>query len=165
MHLQSRAISQQLQGDSNSRPLPLLSAAEVKSRVNLLAYVSKFVNLRKRGVNWFALCPFHKERHPSFAVRPDLGLWYCFGCGLGGDIFSFERHRTGCAFADAVRQVAQNAGLLSVCAADNADLIYELPSARRAKRGAYDGPTGGAGTLGPADGGRRRRPTSVHTKH
>ena len=124
MQVQSPTSSPQLQGASECRPLPLLSAAKVKRRVNLLAYVSKFVKLRKRGLNWFGICPFHRERHPSFGVRTDRQLWFCFGCQRGGDLFNFEMLRTGCAFPDAVREVARTAGLLSACAAGNGDLIY-----------------------------------------
>jgi hypothetical protein len=104
--------------------LPLLSARTVKARVRLLAYVSKYVRMKRRGRNWFGLCPFHRERHPSFGVRPDLDLWYCFGCGKGGDIFSFEMLRSECTFPQAIQRVAENAGLLSYCAAGNRNLLY-----------------------------------------
>jgi len=137
MRPQSRTLQSALQ---EVRSLPLLSAAKVKSRVNLLAYVSKFVKLRKRGGNWFGICPFHRERHPSFGVRADRQLWFCFGCQRGGDLFNFEMLRTGCSFAEAVRQVARNAGLLSVCAAGNAGLVYgrAFPKGHRPKACADD---------------------------
>jgi DNA primase len=116
-----------------NNPLPLLSARAVKARVRLLAYVSKYVHLKHRGRNWFGLCPFHKERHPSFGVRPDRELWFCFGCGKGGDVFTFEQCRSGCTFPEAVRRVAQNAGLLSYCAAENTGLVYGRTFPKRSR--------------------------------
>jgi hypothetical protein len=94
--------------------------------VCLVDYLSRRLpdRLKRRGANWFALCPFHAERHPSFAIRSDKDLFFCFGCRRGGDVFEFEMVRTGCSFAEAVRVVARHAGLLSECSAGNADLLY-----------------------------------------
>jgi hypothetical protein len=93
--------------------LPMLSAARVKRLVSLVEYVEVSLNvrLRRRGLNFWALCPFHRETHASFAVRPDLGLFFCFGCSRGGDIYTFEMLRTSCAFPDAILRVASFAGL------------------------------------------------------
>jgi len=91
----------------------MLSAARVKARVSLAEYieVSLNVRLRKRGRNLWACCPFHSERNPSFGVRPDLNLFYCFGCSRGGDVFTFEMLRSSCTFPDAIRRVAEFAAL------------------------------------------------------
>jgi hypothetical protein len=127
----SKALSAKLNYQSgvslNGLPLPLLSARMVKARVCLLDYVSRQLpklRLKRRGSNWFGICPLHEERHPSFAIRSDKELWFCFGCRRGGDVFDFEMVRTGCSFPEAVRAVARHAGLLSDCAAGNADLFY-----------------------------------------
>jgi hypothetical protein len=100
-------------GSSATLKLPMLSAARVKARVSLLEYVEVSLNvrLRKRGRNLWAHCPFHSESHPSFAVRPELNLFFCFGCGAGGDVFTFEMLRSRCAFPDAIRRVAEFAAL------------------------------------------------------
>jgi hypothetical protein len=99
--------------NGKSVPPPMLSAARVKSRVSLLEYIEVSLNVRLRrcGRNFWTRCPFHLETHASFTVRPDLGLFFCFGCSRGGDIYTFEMLRTSCAFPDAILRVASFAGL------------------------------------------------------
>lgn len=82
-------------------------AATVKARVNLVDFVSRFTRLRRNGRQWVGLCPFHRERHPSFFVEPGRQLFFCHGCRRGGDVFSFLMHQRGCRFSEAVRIVAQ----------------------------------------------------------
>jgi DNA primase len=80
----------------------LATVAELKARADLVSVVSRYVDLNRRG---WARCPFHAERTPSFHVRPDLGLWKCFGCGEGGDVISFVMRVERCAFPEAVRRL------------------------------------------------------------
>jgi hypothetical protein len=112
--LMMRAYHDSVSGaNGKSVPPPMLSAARVKPYVSLLEYVEIALNvrLRRRGRNFWALCPFHRETHASFSVRPDLGLFYCFGCRVGGDVFTFEMLRSHCTFPEAIRRVALFAGL------------------------------------------------------
>jgi len=62
---------------------------ELKSRCDMHTIISGYINLKKAGKNWAGLCPFHKEKTPSFTVDPRKQLYHCFGCGEGGDIISF----------------------------------------------------------------------------
>jgi DNA primase len=69
---------------------------EIRTRIDIADLIGEYVVLQKRGPRFVGLCPFHAEKTPSFTVTPEKGFFYCFGCGQGGDIFSFlmkyERH-------------------------------------------------------------------------
>ena len=69
--------------------------AEIKSKLDIVEIIGESVPLKKAGASWKGLCPFHGERTPSFVVTPSRESWHCFGCGLGGDIFSFVMQREG----------------------------------------------------------------------
>ena len=84
---------------------------QIRSRVDIVSLVSEHVKLRKAGKNYVGLCPFHEEKTPSFTVDPDKQLFYCFGCGAGGNIFSFVMRRDGLTFPEAVRVLADRAGV------------------------------------------------------
>jgi DNA primase len=86
-------------------------AAEVKSKLSVVDVVGDTVSLKKAGTTYKGLCPFHGEKTPSFVVTPVRDSWHCFGCGLGGDIFSFVMQRDGVAFPEALRTLATKAGV------------------------------------------------------
>ena len=86
-------------------------AAEVKSKLTVLDVVGETVALKKAGTTYKGLCPFHGEKTPSFIVTPARESWHCFGCGEGGDIFSFVMRRDGLAFPEALRILAARAGV------------------------------------------------------
>lgn len=82
----------------------------VREATDIVALVGETVVLRQRGGDDFwGCCPFHHEKSPSFHVRPQTGLWYCFGCHMGGDVFDYVMKREGLEFTDAVRYLAERA--------------------------------------------------------
>ncbi|MDT0165346.1 DNA primase [Actinotalea sp. AC32] len=86
--------------------------AAVRERVRIDEVVGEHVTLKPAGVGSLkGLCPFHDERSPSFHVRPQVGLWHCFGCGEGGDVISFLQKIDGMAFAEAVEHLAGRVGM------------------------------------------------------
>lgn len=84
---------------------------EILDRVNILEVVSEHVQLRRSGRRWVGLCPFHTEKTPSFTVTPDRGFFKCFGCGKGGDVITFLQLRENMPFMDALRFLADRAGV------------------------------------------------------
>lgn len=83
----------------------------VRQATDFLQLVGETVELRRRGADWWGCCPFHHEKSPSFHVNPSTGLWKCFGCGLGGDVFSYVMHRENLEFVDAIRYLADKTGI------------------------------------------------------
>ncbi len=84
---------------------------ELKMRNDITEVVSGYVNLKRRGRNMVGLCPFHGEKTPSFNVYTENGSFYCFGCGVGGDVISFEMKIENLDYVDAVKALAQRAGM------------------------------------------------------
>ncbi len=84
---------------------------DIRAAVDIVDLVGRFVNLRKAGVNWKGLCPFHGEKTPSFTVNPKKGIFHCFGCGVGGDVFGFVMRQDRLSFPEAVRALARSAGV------------------------------------------------------
>ncbi|MBI4716789.1 MAG: DNA primase [Planctomycetes bacterium] len=93
---------------------------QILDRVSVLDLVSQHVTLRRVGRRWVGLCPFHAEKTPSFTVNPDLGLFKCFGCGKGGDIFNFVQFRENVPFMEAMHLLADRAGV-ELASAPSAD--------------------------------------------
>lgn len=84
---------------------------EIKSRINIADYIGKRVTLKKTGRNFKGLCPFHNEKTPSFIVSPERESWHCFGCGKGGDIFTFAMEYEHVDFPEALEELAEITGV------------------------------------------------------
>src|SRR5260221_14151394 len=86
-------------------------AERVKQQADIVRVVGEYVRLKKTGKDFSGLCPFHQEKTPSFTVSPTKQIFYCFGCGKGGDIFNFVIEMERCEFPDALRLVAEKCGI------------------------------------------------------
>ena len=84
---------------------------QIKDRINIVDVVGQYVTLRRAGRSYSGKCPFHKERTPSFHVSPERGTYKCFGCGEGGDVFSFLQKMDGTDFPTVLKQLAEKAGI------------------------------------------------------
>lgn len=83
----------------------------IRSSADIVDVVSQYVNLKKRGRNFFGLCPFHDERTPSFSVAPEKEIYHCFGCGAGGSVFNFIMEHENLSFVEAVQQLGRQYGI------------------------------------------------------
>ena len=84
---------------------------EVRSSNNILDIIGGYVRLQKKGSSYFGLCPFHNEKSPSFSVSPNKQMYYCFGCGAGGNVFTFIMEYENQTFPEAVKILADRAGI------------------------------------------------------
>lgn len=84
---------------------------EVRTRNDIVDVISGYVRIQKKGSSYFGLCPFHSEKSPSFSVSPDKQMYYCFGCGAGGNIFTFLMSYENYTFQEAVTELAKRAGV------------------------------------------------------
>ena len=105
---------------------------EIINRINdtadIVDVVSKYVDLKKRGRNFFGLCPFHNEKTPSFSVAPDKGIYHCFGCGNGGNAVNFIMEYEKISFVDAIQELGGQLGIEVEFSGDNKskDFFHQL---------------------------------------
>ena len=85
---------------------------EIFAQNDIVDYVSQFVKLKKNGRDYTGLCPFHKEKTPSFHVNQEKQLFHCFGCGAGGNLVQFVMRSEGLDFLEAVKLMADRAGII-----------------------------------------------------
>src|SRR5262249_13690881 len=84
---------------------------DLKRQADIVRVVQDYVSLKKKGSNWMACCPFHKEKTPSFSVSPAKEIFYCFGCGKGGSVFNFVMEIESVSFPEAIKIVAEKSGV------------------------------------------------------
>lgn len=85
---------------------------EVRENSDIVEVISQYVHLKRSGRNYFGLCPFHNEKSPSFSVSPDKQIFHCFGCGVGGNVFTFISKIEGIGFKEAIENLADRAGII-----------------------------------------------------
>jgi DNA primase len=105
---------------------------EIKNRANIVDVIGRSIQLKRSGTNFSAVCPFHKENTPSFMVSPQKQIFHCFGCHVGGNVFSFVMEYDKLSFVEAVRKIAADTGfdmskvkLVASKSNDKRDLYYE----------------------------------------
>ena len=84
---------------------------DLRRQADIVRVVQDYVSLKKKGANWMACCPFHKEKTASFSVSPAKDIFYCFGCQKGGSVFNFVMEIERVAFPDAIKIVAEKTGV------------------------------------------------------
>lgn len=84
---------------------------EIRQRNDIVDVISGYVKLQRKGSSYFGLCPFHNEKSPSFSVSPEKQMYYCFGCGAGGNVFTFIMQYENYTFQEAVKMLADRAGI------------------------------------------------------
>ncbi len=84
---------------------------QIRSQTDIVEVIGQYVSLKKRGRNWFGLCPFHSERTPSFSVNPEMGIFKCYGCNKGGDVYTFLMEHEKLSFTQCVESLADRLGL------------------------------------------------------
>ena len=84
---------------------------QVRQNNDIVDIISQYVHLTRKGRNYFGLCPFHNEKSPSFSVSPERQIFHCFGCGVGGNIYTFLMKIEGIGFKDAIEQLAERANI------------------------------------------------------
>ena len=93
--------------------MPDQTLQDIKDRLNIADVLSGYIQLKKSGANFKAVCPFHNEKSPSLMVSTQKQIWHCFGCGEGGDIFGFVMKYENLEFRDALKLLADKAGVMA----------------------------------------------------
>ena len=108
--------------------IPQETINRINDTADIVDVVSKYVDLKKRGRNFFGLCPFHNEKTPSFSVAPDKGIYHCFGCGNGGNAVNFIMEYEKISFVDAIQELGGQFGIEVKFAGDNKsnEFFHEL---------------------------------------
>ena len=91
--------------------IPQETIDEIATRLDIVEIINDYVPLKRQGRNLQGLCPFHQEKTPSFTVSPEKQMFYCFGCGAGGNVFTFIMQKEGLTFPEAVEKLAAKAGV------------------------------------------------------
>ena len=99
---------------------------EVRQSNDIVDIISQYVRLKRSGRNFFGLCPFHNEKSPSFSVSPDKQIFHCFGCGVGGNVFTFLTKIEGINFIEAVQMLAERSNIQLPTLENNGDSAKEL---------------------------------------
>jgi DNA primase len=105
--------------------IPRGFSEELRNQADILRVVGDYISLKKKGNNYWACCPFHNEKTPSFSVNPSKGLFKCFGCGKGGDVITFVMEIEGAPFPEAVKTVAEKCGIAVPVVAGGDQKDYE----------------------------------------
>src|SRR5574340_942254 len=84
---------------------------QIRAASDIVDVIGSYLPLKRAGANFVALCPFHKEKTPSFNVNPTRQIWHCFGCGAGGDVFGFVMKYENLDFVSAVLRLAERANI------------------------------------------------------
>src|SRR5437867_11990606 len=90
---------------------PSSTLEQVRAASDIVDVIGAYLPLKRAGANFVALCPFHREKSPSFNVNPHRQIFHCFGCHKGGDVFSFVREYENISFIDGVKRLAERANL------------------------------------------------------
>lgn len=98
----------------------------IKEKINIVDLISEYLTLKKSGVNFKAICPFHSEKTPSFVVSPERQIWHCFGCQKGGDHFTFLMEKESLDFKEALEILAKKAGVILKKTPDKKDFKDKL---------------------------------------
>lgn len=98
---------------------------EVRQTNDIVDIISQYVHLKRSGRNFFGLCPFHNEKSPSFSVSPDKQIFHCFGCGVGGNVFTFLTKIEGINFVEAVQTLAERSNIQLPTLENNVDSARE----------------------------------------
>ena len=110
---------------------------EIRMKNDIVDVISGYVKLTRRGSSYFGLCPFHNEKSPSFSVSPGKQMYYCFGCGAGGNVFTFLMEYENFTFVEALKFLADRAGVDLVRQNEGADpgaVLFDALAAAKARR-------------------------------
>lgn len=103
---------------------------EVRQTNDIVDIISQYVHLKRSGRNFFGLCPFHNEKSPSFSVSPDKQIFHCFGCGVGGNVFTFLTKIEGINFVEAVQMLAERSNIQLPTLENSGDAAKEALKAK-----------------------------------